>query len=364
MAVKQFLRKKMKILLITQSSKDRRRFSKMLSEYNEGMLPENGQVSKFILWTADDSKEAFDIFSKRHPDLVILSTSENFAESKELCKNIRRHEERRHTGIVFVGGEDSNNDIQPVECLEAGADDFISAQTSDREVLARFNVVLRMKSMTDELRSANHRLEILSLTDELTGLSNMRSFNTQYADMLEKCRLGQLGLGVLMMDLDHFKNVNDTANHLVGSHIISSVGRLMKYSGVMGKEACLARYGGDEYVVCMPTASVEDIFERAEAFRKIIEASVFEKDGYKFRVTCSIGVSWIEPFFDGKSDDPIKAADVMLYRSKEQGRNKVNAMVLRYPVDFHHIGRPHLVERDAGGDDDSVPYRDDVKVFK
>ncbi|MGE0174312.1 MAG: diguanylate cyclase [Oligoflexales bacterium] len=354
----------MKILLITSSSKDRKRFSKMLSDYNEGSIPDNGQVSKYILWTVDDYKEAFEIFSKRHPDLVVISTSDRINDGKDLCQNIRRHEERRHTGIIFIAGTEAKGDIQPVECLEAGADDFITIQTSDREVLARFNVVLRMKSMTDELRSANHRLEILSLTDDLTGLSNMRSFNAQYAEMLEKCRVGQLGLGVIMMDLDHFKNVNDTANHLVGSYIISSVGRLMKHSGVMGKDACLARYGGDEYVVCMPATSVEEMFERAEAFRKIIEASAFEKDGYKFRVTCSIGVSWIEPFFDGKSDDPIKAADVMLYRSKEQGRNRVNAMVLRYPVDFHHVGRSHLVERDASSDDNSVPYRDDIKVFK
>jgi diguanylate cyclase (GGDEF)-like protein len=354
----------MTILLVSSSVSERKRFIAMFEQYNRGEIPANANVSQFELVEADGAENAFANFRSRHPDLIMISAQDKVIAGKELCVRIRKSEEQRHTGIVFISTSQNDNEMLPVECLEVGADDFIPGQMASREVLARVNVVLRMKSMTDELRSANHRLEILSLTDELTGLANMRLFNMQYVDFLEKCKLGQSGLAVIMMDLDHFKSVNDTANHLVGSHVISSVGKLMKHSQIMGKESCQARYGGDEYVVCMLVPNVEEAYRRAEAFRKMVETAQFEKDGYKFKITCSVGVSFVEPFFDGKSDDPIKAADVMLYRSKEHGRNCVNSMILRYPIDFHHVGRTHLIERDASSDHDSVPTRNNIKISK
>src|SRR5690606_14908196 len=146
-----------------------------------------------------------------------------------------------------------------VECLESGADDLVRSTTTDREILARTNAVLKLKAMTDELRSANHRLHQLSYTDELTGLNNMRTLNGKYSKAVKRCLDGESGLGVIMMDLDNFKNVNDSTNHLMGSHVISEVGKLIRGSGILGEEDCAARFGGDEYVIFTLDKDVEGV---------------------------------------------------------------------------------------------------------
>jgi diguanylate cyclase (GGDEF)-like protein len=220
--------------------------------------------------------------------------------------------------------------------------------------VARVNSVFRFKAMADRLRSVNHRLKMLSLTDELTGLSNMRAFNIDYQKLIKGCRKGEHGLGLIMLDLDHFKTINDNANHLVGSFVIGEIGRLIAHSGVLGKKAVAARYGGDEYIVCMPTDNVAVVWDIAERIQDLIMRSVFKKEQYTIKLTSSFGMCWVDPGFEGKSDDLIKGADVMLYRSKRHGRNMVSGMVLRYPVDFNHIGRPHLVDRDSCRDHHNI----------
>lgn len=302
-------------------------------------------------------EEGLAAFASFHPDLVLVSVAKGSLHlGGDLCQKIRSREDQRHTGVIFfLTGGPVDDDMLPVECLELGADDFFGARISQREILARINSVLRLKAMTDELRSANHKLEILSLTDELTGLHNMRSFNIHYSDMIRRCRQGEFGLGVIMLDLDYFKSVNDQANHLVGSHVISEVGKIIRYSGLFGMESCAARYGGDEYILCLQAHDIYEVCQKAERLRGIIAEAEFQKDGYNIKLTSSIGVSWIDPGFDGKADDPIKAADVMLYKSKEEGRNQVQAMILRYPVDFNHVGRSHLVDWNAGGDYNHIP---------
>ncbi len=353
----------MKILLVDESATDRTHFAQMFR------LQAKDATSPFSagceVYEAKDFDEAGVLFSSLHPDLIMIGLHQpSSSGGREFCRLVRQSEDKRHTGVVFIAYPEAGDENLSVECLELGADDFIRSQVASREMLARINVVLRMKAMTDELRSANHRLEVLSLTDELTGLHNMRSFNAEYNKMLHRCGGKELAMGVVMMDLDHFKSVNDTANHLVGSFVISQVGKLILYSKLFGPDACAARYGGDEYIICCPTASGAEMIARAEALRQLIEKAVFRKDGFVMKVTSSIGVSFVDPGFDGKADDPIKAADVMLYRSKEEGRNTVSGMYLRYPVDFDHVGRSHLIDGNTSSDDDSVPRSNYLKILK
>ena len=104
----------------------------------------------------------------------------------------------------------------------------------------------------------------------------------------------------------------------------------------------------------IPTKDPHAAIKKAEAIRKVIEATTFSHDGVSIQLTSSIGVSWTAPGFDGRAEDLVKAADLMLYRSKEGGRNRVTGMVLRYPIDFDHISRAHLIDGDASSDDDNV----------
>ena len=95
--------------------------------------------------------------------------------------------------------------------------------------------------------------------------------------------------------------------------------------------------------------------EKAKALGKLIERTSITYDKWTINVTASIGVAWAPAGFSGSNEDLVKAADAMLYRSKDNGRNRVSGMVLRYPIDFDHIGGTHLVDGDSGSDNNSVP---------
>ena len=125
-----------------------------------------------------------------------------------------------------------------------------------------------------------------------------------------------------MLDLDNFKSVNDNRNHLVGSHVISEVGKIFGESISMIDLAVAARYGGDEYVIALPVSSPEELSKYCEKIRREIEFSKFNKDGYQVNVTCSIGGAYVEGGCLLSDDSLLKAADKMLYSSKNSGRNR------------------------------------------
>lgn len=293
----------------------------------------------FEVRLAASVEEAFVIFSAEHPDLILIRTSVERDFGRDLCRKVRIQEGQRHTGIVFLDHHEQANDKLIVECLESGADDFVNTKSTAAEIQARVRAVLRLKGMTDELRSANHRLQLLSLTDELTGLANMRCFSQKYLNAVKICRSGHLGLGLIMIDLDHFKSVNDSSNHLVGSYVIGEVGRIIKNSGILGPNDMAARYGGDEFILCCAVADMDAITAKAEDLRVRISKSQFQRDEVTIRLTASFGCAFLAPGYSGKADAPIKAADLMLYRSKSLGRDRVSSMLFHPDTDLSNLSR-------------------------
>lgn len=337
-----------RILIVSADDAERQRLTAIVKGSSHG--------GEFELLEARSAPESIVVFRNSHPDLIIISAEDMKRIGMDVCRQVRREEGQRHTGVIFVARAALNNEKVGVECLEIGADDFVKAGFSPAEFIARVRGVLRLKAMTDELRSANHKLRQLSLTDELTGLANMRCFNQKYAELMRFCRQGRFAVGVIMLDLDKFKSVNDTTNHLVGSHVISEAGRLIRSSGLFKEHEVAARYGGDEFVIACESATPAELLGVGEAIRRMISNHVFEKDGYKLQITSSVGTAWVDRRFNGRAEDVIKAADLMLYRSKELGRNRVCTMALTYPVDLgNHLFQRDLVAEEVS--DRSVMYR-------
>ena len=162
------------------------------------------------------------------------------------------------------------------------------------------------------------------------------------------------GAAVTMMDLDHFKSVNDSTSHLTGSYVIGATGKLLRDGVWPRKKAWAARYGGDEFIMVCEASDLPTVMNQADHVRRTIATYQYEHDDAQVSITASLGVAWVEPGFAGRAEDIIKAADLMLYRSKEQGRNRVSGMSLRYPVDLDHISRAHLVNGDTRCDDDEL----------
>ena len=288
----------------------------MISRLRETLTVDLERETYEIL-AAADSHAAKLILASRHPDLVLLAIDEQHpATTFDFIHHIRALDADRHVGIITLGDAG-------VASLEAGADDFLANCDAPAELRARVRAALRLKSIHDELRSANHRLKLLSLTDDLTGLANMRCFSQKYAVMIRRCRAGELGFGIVMLDLDHFKSVNDTTNHLFGSFVISEIGRLFrKHAYLLGPEDIAARYGGDEFIV-MLVGSPPEIEAKAERIRQLIAEQSFERDGNKAEITASVGVALVPPSYQGEAEQIIKLADMMLYHSKAGGRDRV-----------------------------------------
>lgn len=291
------------------------------------LIRDQGRSGEMALAEAESALAAFQSWRQEHADLILVATSE-LEPARSLAVRVRADEGPRHTGIIFIDDRALDAGTLSVECLENGADDFVRSDCPPAELMARLRAVLRLKAMTDELRSANHKLRVLSLTDELTGLANMRSFNQGFGAALRKCRQSNGSIAVMMLDLDHFKQVNDTTNHLVGSHVLAEIGRLLRQSALFQGEDVAARYGGDEFVAVFAAEDFDAAIARGEAVNRLIADAEFRRDDNRIQVTASIGVAWVPSGFTGKGEDLVKAADLMLYRSKREGRNRVSAMTL------------------------------------
>ena len=301
----------------------------------------------------NDVREAFESYKDKHPDVVIAcGYPSGFSEA--LTINIRKLDGKRHTGIIIMAPIDEGVDQTVANNYHAGADDVISANTSLAILRSKLITVFNHKIAADELRTAIHKLALMSLTDELTGLSNMRGFLGRFGQSLQGCKTGASNLAVLMIDLDHFKRINDTMNHLMGSHVIKSVGHIIGGRGMLGPADYAARYGGDEYIVVLHGRDEAALKERAERLRLAICSAEFRFHGYVAKVTASVGMCFVGAGYDGAGEDIVKTADAMLYKSKENGRNQITHTRLGDSVNFDHVRRANLIDGDASGDDDGV----------
>lgn len=324
----------------------------------------SGTEMGYAVYWAKSFAETLISFGKIHPDLLLVSSQT--PEITKLITHIRATEDQRHTGIIVCeDGDLHQQQLGSLEAFDLGVDDYIDQNKSLGETIARTAATIRLKIMTDELRQANHRLEVLSNTDDLTGLYNMRYFEKFYQNLLASRQSGHpAAFAIVMMDLDRFKSINDNTNHLVGSYIIGEVGKLLRLSRVFGPEACVARYGGDEYIVAMPCDSQAELSKKAESMRQLLDTAKFERDDFEITITASIGGCFVRPNFAGDDNDPIKAADLMLYKSKADGRNKVSLTALGDAIDFDHIRRDHFVHGEASGNNNGVPRFNYIKVLK
>ncbi len=168
---------------------------------------------------------------------------------------------------------------------------------------------------------ANAALERASLTDALTQVANRMSFDRQYACEWRRASRRSNGLAILMVDLDHFKHINDTYGHQVGDTVLQHVAGLLQSALLRGGDS-VARYGGEEFVVLLPQTDLEGANAVVRRILANVAAGAVQIDGREAHVTCSVGYAWTHPRENKRPEDLLKLADAALYAAKAAGRNQ------------------------------------------
>jgi len=186
---------------------------------------------------------------------------------------------------------------------------------------ARDELEIKVKERTFELMEANRKLNELSITDGLTGLFNHRHFLRELESEYRRALRYRRSLALLLLDIDHFKEVNDRYGHPCGDFVLKNLAGLLK--GCLRSADIAARCGGDELAIILPETNKSKASEVAEKLRRQSEKSPFEWDGESFYITCSIGVAALPDLGIDHWHSLLESADKSLYRAKGEGRNSV-----------------------------------------
>ncbi len=260
------------------------------------------------------------------PDLIVLDVVMDDIDGFAVCRWLKLHNGTRDIPVIMLTVRDEIDDR--VHGLQVGADDYLPKPFSQRELEARIFAALRSKSTQAELVERNrqlesmlHHVESLAITDPLTGLFNRRRF----ADVLRRevavTRRYKNSLALLMIDLDHFKTINDRFGHDAGDAVLRAIAAALS-SGLREVDLA-ARYGGEEFAIIMPHTTKPNAEIVAQRIAAQIGSLVHEFQGEKVSLTASLGIADVADLSEPSAENLVKAADVALYEAKRAGRNRI-----------------------------------------
>jgi diguanylate cyclase (GGDEF)-like protein len=312
----------------------------------EGLAPQG-----FHFREAHDGAQALSALREHRPDLILMDVEMPGLNGVEVCRIVKANSGEGGFGFIPVILMTARQAAGKVEGLELGADDYLVKPFDMLELSARVKSMLRLKALQDELLEKNRELDsknreldrankelaqrreellALSRTDALTGLFNRRYFEERLHEEFTRSRRYGAPLSLVMLDIDHFKRVNDTFGHPFGDEVLRGVARTARAR--LREVDLLARYGGEELCALLPETTPADALRVCERVREAIEALQWEHratDGsvHPVRCTASVGLASVPSATLGSAEELMRAADDSLYAAKGAGRNRVNQYV-------------------------------------
>lgn len=283
------------------------------------------------VFTAGDGREALAMAVEVLPQIVVTDWLMPVMDGIELTRALRATDWGQSMYVIMLTGVDTEEEV--VQAFEAGVDDYVTKPVNMRSLRARMRAALhyvqlleawerdrvQLKQFAAELAISNRKLEHYALTDLLTGLPNRRAGMDRLNQVWSAAnRFGQ-GLAVMMMDIDRFKDVNDTHGHAVGDKVLADVGRLIH--GTARKDDHVCRVGGEEFLVICQNTDLKSSVLAAERLRQKVKSARIRIGEVELQTTISIGVAYKEAGM-ADADSLVIAADRALYAAKQSGRNR------------------------------------------
>jgi diguanylate cyclase (GGDEF)-like protein len=333
-----------KILIVDDKPENLRLLFKLLSE------------QRYTVHPAASADVALAFLKHNVPDLILLDIRMPGMDGYELCRMFKKQPATCDIPVIFLSAEHQIEEKS--KAYACGGIDYITKPFQEEEVLLRVKTHLTLRNLQrrleervrertadltalsekleslvhertrdlelamEKLSAANDRLLSLSLRDGLTGLKNRRFFDECITREWDRAKRASASIALLMIDIDHFKHINDTYGHLVGDECLKAVAQ--ETQNTLRRSADeVARYGGEEFAVILPNTSVAGATQIAEEIRCRLERTAIVVGDMEVRITASIGVAHMIPSFGQASSKIVADADRALYQAKKSGRNRI-----------------------------------------
>lgn len=270
---------------------------------------------------AADGLEGFKALLHGKVDIILCDLEMPRMDGFKFISLLHAREEFRDIPVIMLTGR-GDRELK-IKGLEQGACDYVTKPFDAGELVARVRVQLKIKGLQDELRRSNELLQELSVTDHQTGLHNRRYFTEALEREFRRSLRTKDPLSLAVIDLDHFKRVNDTYGHQEGDTVLAEVAAFIKKE--IRRYDIAARYGGEEFVVVLPETSLQQALQFAERCRAGIQRLAFSGRIEELAVTASLGIATYPSAPVDSAESLFGEADKALYRAKTNGRNRIEA---------------------------------------
>jgi len=271
---------------------------------------------------ASNGYQGLELLSDRliHIDLILLDVLMPEIDGFVTSQLIREFEKKRTTNwhpIIFLSGRSDTSSI--TNGINSGGDDYLVKPINSSLLQAKIAAMQRIAETRNELLVANQKLEVLANTDELTQVPNRRHFHNILEYEITHATRFNTPLSLIYMDLDHFKQINDTHGHKSGDAVLQSVTHII--SSNLRDADNIGRIGGEEFCICLPGTDANNALVTSERYRLLIESLDIPTETETLHITASFGLT---SFIHGEDDISsfMMRSDKALYRAKESGRNR------------------------------------------
>lgn len=268
--------------------------------------------------------KGIEIAIEKEPDLIILDLIMPVLDGFETAKHLKRETKIKEIPIIFLTAGEVKNFI--TDAYQAGGIDYIMKPFSNEELLARVKIQLELRRKTlalnkshEIIKQKNRELNELLIKDGLTHLYTREYIIKRISEAIKNFHENRDQFTLIMLDIDHFKDINDQYGHFGGDLILKKISNLLRNN--LRKTDTIARWGGEEFLILLQSTNLMNAYQITNKLLKRIREKVYTYDDNKISITISFGIATYKS--DHSVDEIIKAADNKLYQAKNNGRNQI-----------------------------------------